>query len=59
MVNMLEKKIRMRARQLYEERGQEDGKALDDWVQAESEVVKSSMLGPLWAVREELQSNEA
>jgi Protein of unknown function (DUF2934) len=59
MVNMLERKIRLRARQFYEERGQEDGRALDDWVKAESEVLKSSILRPLWAVRDESQSSEA
>jgi len=58
MVNMLERKIRLRARQLYEERGQEDGRALDDWVKAESEVLKSSILGPLWAVRDDLRSTD-
>ena len=58
MVNMLERKIRLRARQLYEERGQEDGRALEDWVKAESEVLKSSILRPLWAVRDDAQSTE-
>jgi len=56
MISMLEKKIRLRARQLYEQRGQTDGRALEDWVKAESEVLKSSILAPLWSVREELQS---
>ncbi len=59
MVSMLERKIRLRARQFYEERGQEDGRALDDWVKAESEVLQSSILRPLWAVRDEVQSPEA
>jgi Protein of unknown function (DUF2934) len=59
MINMLEKKIRLRARQLYEERGQIDGRALEDWVRAESEVLKSSIMAPLWAVREGLHSSEA
>jgi len=58
MISLLEKKIRLRAQQLYDERGQTDGKALDDWVQAESEVLKSSILGPLWAVRDDLQSHD-
>jgi len=58
MVNMVERKIRLRARQLYEERGMAEGKALDDWVKAESEVLKSSILAPLWAVREELRAKE-
>ena len=59
MVNMLERKIRLQARQYYDERGQDDGRALDDWVKAESEVLKSSILRPLWAVRDESQSTEA
>ena len=58
MISMLEKKIRLRARQLYEQRGQADGSALEDWVRAESEVLKSSILAPLWGVREELESND-
>ncbi len=59
MVNMLERKIRLQARPYYDERGQEDGRALDDWVKAESEVLKSSILRPLWAVRDDSQSSEA
>jgi Protein of unknown function (DUF2934) len=59
MINMLEKKIRLRARQLYDERGQTEGKALEDWIRAESEVLQSSILAPLWAVREGLPSSEA
>jgi DUF2934 family protein len=31
--------IRARAYQLYEERGCEDGHDLDDWLQAEAEIV--------------------
>ena len=58
MISLLEKKIRLRARQLYEERGQQDGHAVEDWVQAESEILKSSILAPLWSAREELQSTE-
>ena len=57
MIGMLEKKIRLRARQYYEERGQIEGKALEDWVKAESEVLKSSILAPLWSVREDLQTS--
>ncbi len=33
-----EENIRHRAYQLYEERGREDGRALDDWLRAEAEV---------------------
>lgn len=48
MLQLVERKIRARARQLYEERGQTDGHALEDWVQAESEILSSSVLTPLY-----------
>ncbi len=53
MVELLERKIRLRARQIYHERGQAEGQELDDWVQAESEILKSSILAPLWNKRQE------
>ena len=53
MVELLERKVRLRARQLYDERGQVKGKELEDWVRAESEVLKSSILAPLWNKRQE------
>jgi hypothetical protein len=53
MVDLLERKIRLRADQLYNERGRVQGLALEDWVRAESEVLKSSMLAPLWNTRQE------
>ena len=58
MIGMLENKIRLRARQLYEERGRVDGRALEDWVKAEAEILKSSILRPLWVMRAQLQSSE-
>ena len=48
MVRMVERKVRERAQQLYEERGQVDGQALKDWVQAESEVLNNSIVAPLY-----------
>lgn len=56
MITMLENKIRLRAQQLWEERGQPEGAPLEDWAKAESEVLKSSILAPLWSTRQE--SNE-
>lgn len=53
MVDLLERKIRLRADQLYNERGRVEGLALEDWVRAESEVLKSSILAPLWNTRQE------
>jgi len=55
---MLERKIRLRARQLYEERGQIEGRELEDWVRAESEVLQSSILAPLWNKRQERELAE-
>jgi len=37
----LEEQIRPRAYELYEARGREDGHDLDDWLQAEAEVLGS------------------
>jgi hypothetical protein len=48
MIRMVERKVRERAQQLYEERGQVEGQALADWVQAESEIVGSTTLAPLY-----------
>ena len=33
-----EERVRIRAYQFYEERGREDGRALEDWLHAESET---------------------
>ena len=48
MVQMVERKVRSRAKQLYESRGQEEGQDLQDWFQAESEVLENSILAPLY-----------
>ena len=48
MVQLVERKVRSRAKQLYETRGQTDGQALQDWFQAESEVLENSILAPLY-----------
>jgi Protein of unknown function (DUF2934) len=37
--NDIEESIRRRAYELYEERGRVDGFALDDWLQAEAEIL--------------------
>jgi len=34
----LEDRIRLRAHELYEARGREEGHALDDWLRAEEEI---------------------
>ena len=48
MVRMVERKVRSRAKQLYETRGQTEGQELQDWFQAESEVLEKSILAPLY-----------
>lgn len=48
MVQMVERKVRSRAQQLYETRGQTEGRELQDWFQAESEVLENSILAPLY-----------
>jgi Protein of unknown function (DUF2934) len=48
LVQLVERKVRSRAQQLYESRGQEDGHALQDWFQAESEVIENSTLAHLY-----------
>jgi hypothetical protein len=39
----LEERIRFRAYELYEQRGKEHGHDLEDWMQAQSEVVQSAI----------------
>lgn len=48
IVKMVERKVRSRAQQLYDSRGPGDGHALQDWVQAETEVVGNSIMEPLY-----------
>jgi hypothetical protein len=44
MAQLVERKVRSRAKQLYETRGQVEGHALQDWVQAETEVRGRSIM---------------
>jgi hypothetical protein len=48
MVRMVERKVRSRAQQLYETRGQVEGQELQDWYQAEMEVLENSAVAPLY-----------
>ena len=38
----VQEQIRQRAYELFEKRGCEDGHALDDWLQAEAEIVENA-----------------
>lgn len=48
MVQAVERKVRSRAKQLYESRGQAEGQDLQDWFQAESEVLENSAVASLY-----------
>jgi Protein of unknown function (DUF2934) len=48
ITELLERKIRLHAQRLYDERGQQEGLALQDWVEAESRVLGNSILAPLY-----------
>ncbi|MFZ0420780.1 MAG: DUF2934 domain-containing protein [Candidatus Sulfotelmatobacter sp.] len=48
MTELIEKKIRLHAQHLYDQRGQAEGLALQDWVEAESQVLENSILAPLY-----------
>lgn len=47
-MRMVERKVRSRAQELYESRGQSEGHDLEDWFQAESEVLTDSPVAPLY-----------
>jgi hypothetical protein len=40
----LDERIRVRAYELYEQRGKRDGHALDDWLQSEAELTEQKSL---------------
>jgi len=42
----LEQRIRVRAYELYEQRGRRDGHALDDWLEAEAQLTQREVLRP-------------
>lgn len=58
MAELLERKIRLHAQRLYDERGKQEGLALQDWVQAESHVLGNSILAPLYRKTRENRSSD-
>ena len=48
ITELLERKIRLHAQHLYDQRGQAEGQALQDWVEAEAQVLENSILAPLY-----------
>ncbi len=58
ITELLERKIRLHAQHLYDKRGQAEGMALQDWVEAESQVLENSILAPLYRKTRETSSSE-
>jgi hypothetical protein len=58
ITELLERKIRLHAQQLYDKRGQTEGFALQDWVEAESQVLENSLLAPLYRKTRDTPSSE-
>lgn len=58
MTELLERKIRLHAQHLYDQRGQAEGLALQDWVEAESQVLENSILAPLYRKSRDTSSSE-
>jgi hypothetical protein len=68
ITELLERKIRLHAQHLYDQRGQAEGqgenqaqdcaedRALQDWVAAESQVLENSILAPLYRKSREASS---
>jgi hypothetical protein len=48
VMDLIRRQIRLRAHEIYEERGRAEGFALEDWLTAESEVLKTSILAPFY-----------
>ncbi|HET7183706.1 MAG TPA: DUF2934 domain-containing protein, partial [Terriglobales bacterium] len=57
-VTNVEERIRSRAYELFEKRGGEHGRALDDWLQAEAELLRSK-LGPTPVATKPLRTEPA
>lgn len=49
LIETIKRKIAIRAYELYQERGREHGRELDDWLQAEDEVLGQSISVPLYS----------
>lgn len=66
MTELLERKIRLHAQHLYSKRGEAEGSALQDWIEAEAKVLENSILAPLYrktretsTLSEELESTNS
>lgn len=63
IAELLERKIRLHAQHLYDQRAQDGGQAeelaLQDWVEAESQVLGNSILAPLYRKTRDTSSPES
>jgi hypothetical protein len=59
ITELLERKIRLHAQHIYDQRGQTEGLALQDWVEAESQVLENSILAPLYRKTRDTSSSES
>jgi hypothetical protein len=62
ITELIERKIRLHAQHLYDQRGQDgtqaEDLALQDWVEAESRVLGNSILAPLYRKTRDTSSSE-
>jgi hypothetical protein len=58
ITELIERKIRLHAQHIYDQRGQTEGLALQDWVEAESQVLENSILAPLYRKTRDTSSSE-
>ena len=47
MLDLIERKIRLHTQRLYEGRVHAEGRELEDWLKAASEVLRTSVLAPV------------
>ena len=59
ITDLLERKIRLHAQHLYIQRGQTEGLALQDWFEAESQVLENNILASLYRKARDTSSPES
>ncbi len=55
LLEIIKRRVSLRAYELYEARGRTHGRDLDDWLQAEDEILGQSISVPLYAERKPLR----
>ncbi len=51
LIELIKRKIAVRAYELYEESGRKDGRDLDDWLHAEDEILGQSVSAPFYPIK--------